>query len=81
MHCTFQYGANPGKRNRMREAMIFEDEPEYYTGEGGGWGLANGREYRTVCGDRIISWVACSAHITYRRRRVCMHVWAAGERV
>ncbi len=37
VHCTFQYGANLGKRNRMREAMIFEDEEEYYTGgeEGG----------------------------------------------
>ena len=33
VHCTFQYGANVGKRNRMREAMIFEDEREYYTGE------------------------------------------------
>ena len=32
-HCTFQISANMGKRNRMREAMIFEDEPEYYTGE------------------------------------------------
>ena len=32
MHCTFQYGANGGKRNRMREAMIFEDEDTYYTG-------------------------------------------------
>ena len=34
VHCTFQYSANTGKRNRMREAMLFEDEPEYYTGEG-----------------------------------------------
>lgn len=33
VHCTFQYGANPGKRNRLREAMLFEDPPEYYTGE------------------------------------------------
>ena len=33
VHCTFQYGANAGKRNRMREAMIFEDEESYYTGE------------------------------------------------
>ena len=32
-HCTFQISANMGKRNRMREAMIFEDEPEYYAGE------------------------------------------------
>ena len=31
-HCTFQISANMGKRNRMREAMIFEDEPDYYTG-------------------------------------------------
>ena len=31
VHCTFQYGANAGKRNRMREAMIFEVDEEYYT--------------------------------------------------
>ena len=33
VHCTFQYGANAGKRNRMREAVIFEDDEEYYTGD------------------------------------------------
>ncbi|KAL6754384.1 nucleotide-diphospho-sugar transferase-domain-containing protein [Haematococcus lacustris] len=32
VHCTFQYGANAGKRNRMREAMLFNDPPEYFTG-------------------------------------------------
>ncbi len=32
VHCTFQYGANPGKRNRLREAQLFYDPPEYYTG-------------------------------------------------
>ncbi|KAG2439915.1 hypothetical protein HYH02_010544 [Chlamydomonas schloesseri] len=31
VHCTFQYGANPGKRNRLREARLFHDLPEYYT--------------------------------------------------
>ncbi|GIL68302.1 hypothetical protein Vafri_21586 [Volvox africanus] len=30
VHCTFQYGANPGKRNRLREAMLFDDPPSYY---------------------------------------------------
>ena len=69
VHCTFQYGANPGKRNRMREAMIFEDEPEYYTGEGGGWGWAR---YRVCVEAAGLSWVACSAHITCRCRWVCM---------
>ena len=34
VHCTFQYGGNIGKRNRMREAMIFEDNSTYY-GMGG----------------------------------------------
>ncbi|GLC41336.1 hypothetical protein PLESTM_001185000 [Pleodorina starrii] len=33
VHCTFQYGANPGKRNRLREAQLFYDPPEYYTGD------------------------------------------------
>ncbi|GFR49885.1 hypothetical protein Agub_g11989 [Astrephomene gubernaculifera] len=33
VHCTFQYGANAGKRNRLREAMLFHDPPEYYTGD------------------------------------------------
>jgi hypothetical protein len=30
VHATFQYGGNIGKRNRMREAMIFEDNSTYY---------------------------------------------------
>ena len=42
VHCTFQYGANPGKRNRLREAMLFEDPPEYYTGGAGGLGAGLG---------------------------------------
>lgn len=29
-HATFQYSGTPGKRHRMREAMLFEDPPEYY---------------------------------------------------
>eukprot|EP00798_Chlamydomonas_sp_ICE-L_P028760 gene28760-31942_t len=33
VHCTFQYGGNIGKRNRMREAMLFYDDEEYYTGD------------------------------------------------
>ncbi|KAG2443875.1 hypothetical protein HXX76_002216 [Chlamydomonas incerta] len=31
VHCTFQYGANAGKRNRLREARLFADPPSYYT--------------------------------------------------
>ncbi|KAG2482950.1 hypothetical protein HYH03_018175 [Edaphochlamys debaryana] len=33
VHCTFQYGANRGKRNRLREAQLFADPPEYWTGD------------------------------------------------
>ncbi|KAG2483945.1 hypothetical protein HYH03_017192 [Edaphochlamys debaryana] len=32
VHCTFQYGANRGKRNRLREAQLLADPPEYWTG-------------------------------------------------
>lgn len=32
-HATFQYSGTPGKRNRFREAMLFEDPPEYYNHE------------------------------------------------
>ncbi len=37
MHTTFQYGGTKGKRNRMREALLWVDEPPYYSG---GWVLA-----------------------------------------
>ena len=30
VHTTFQYGGAPGKKHRLREAMIWEDEPAYY---------------------------------------------------
>lgn len=29
-HATFQYSGTPGKRNRFREFMLFDDPPEYY---------------------------------------------------
>ncbi|GFR51919.1 hypothetical protein Agub_g14403 [Astrephomene gubernaculifera] len=29
-HATFQYSGTPGKRHRFREAMLFDDPPEYY---------------------------------------------------
>ncbi len=29
-HATFQYSGTPGKRHRFREAMLFEDPPDYY---------------------------------------------------
>ena len=36
VHTTFQYGGAPGKRHRLREAMLWEeDEPEYYQPENG----------------------------------------------
>ena len=30
VHTTFQYGGAQGKRHRLRESMMWEDEPEYY---------------------------------------------------
>ena len=30
VHTTFQYGGAQGKRHRLREGMIWEDEPSYY---------------------------------------------------
>ena len=35
IHTTFQYGAAEGKRHRLREAMVWEDPPEYYDPPGG----------------------------------------------
>ena len=33
VHTTFQYGGAQGKRHRLRESMVWEDEPEYYSAE------------------------------------------------
>ena len=33
VHTTFQYGGSSGKRHRLREAMLWVDPPEYYSGE------------------------------------------------
>lgn len=30
VHATFQFSGTPGKRNRMREFMLYEDPPEYF---------------------------------------------------
>ena len=30
VHTTFQYGGAQGKRHRLRESMVWEDEPSYY---------------------------------------------------
>ncbi|XP_061369986.1 arabinosyltransferase XEG113-like [Gastrolobium bilobum] len=35
VHTTFQYGGTEGKRHRLREAMLFNDPPEYYNPSGG----------------------------------------------
>ncbi|PIA51406.1 hypothetical protein AQUCO_01100317v1 [Aquilegia coerulea] len=35
VHTTFQYAGTEGKRHRLREAMVFIDEPEYYNSPGG----------------------------------------------
>ncbi|XP_042501476.1 arabinosyltransferase XEG113-like isoform X2 [Macadamia integrifolia] len=35
VHTTFQYSGTVGKRHRLREAMIFYDQPEYYDSSGG----------------------------------------------
>ena len=37
VHTTFQYGGTKGKRNRLREAMLWNDPPEYYSGGWVGW--------------------------------------------
>jgi len=31
VHTTFQYGGAQGKRHRLRESMVWEDEPSYYS--------------------------------------------------
>jgi hypothetical protein len=35
VHTTFQYGGAPGKRHRLREAMLWDDAPAYYDPPGG----------------------------------------------
>ena len=35
MHTTFQYGGAEGKRHRLREATMWEDERSYYDPAGG----------------------------------------------
>lgn len=35
VHTTFQYAGTAGKRHRLREAMVFYDQPEYYDSPGG----------------------------------------------
>ena len=34
LHATFQFGGTEGKRHRMREAMQWYDDPEYYNPPG-----------------------------------------------
>ncbi|KAG7024727.1 Arabinosyltransferase [Cucurbita argyrosperma subsp. argyrosperma] len=35
VHTTFQYAGTEGKRHRLREAMVFDDPPEYFDAPGG----------------------------------------------
>ncbi|KAK4486282.1 hypothetical protein RD792_008952 [Penstemon davidsonii] len=35
VHTTFQFAGTEGKRHRLREAMVFNDPPEYYDTPGG----------------------------------------------
>ncbi|XP_022976726.1 arabinosyltransferase XEG113-like [Cucurbita maxima] len=35
VHTTFQYAGTKGKRHRLREAMAFDDPPEYFDAPGG----------------------------------------------
>lgn len=35
VHATFQYSGTEGKRHRMREALLWQDAPEYYDPSGG----------------------------------------------
>jgi hypothetical protein len=32
VHTTFQYGGAQGKRHRLREGLMWEDDEEYYSG-------------------------------------------------
>ena len=34
VHTTFQYAGTEGKRHRLREGMLFYDQPEYYDSPG-----------------------------------------------
>lgn len=34
VHTTFQYAGTEGKRHRLREAMVFDDPPEYFDAPG-----------------------------------------------
>ena len=34
-HATFQYSGTPGKRNRFREFLLWDDPPEYFANEKG----------------------------------------------
>jgi hypothetical protein len=34
VHTTFQYAGTEGKRHRLREAMLFFDQPSYYDSPG-----------------------------------------------
>jgi hypothetical protein len=34
VHTTFQYAGTEGKRHRLREAMLFFDQPPYYDSPG-----------------------------------------------
>ena len=43
VHATFQYSGTEGKRHRMREALLWEDSPEYYDPPGGLLGVHAGR--------------------------------------
>lgn len=35
VHTTFQYAGTEGKRHRLREGMLFHDQPSYYDSSGG----------------------------------------------
>ena len=35
VHATFQFSGTEGKRHRMREALLWQDDPEYYNPSGG----------------------------------------------
>jgi hypothetical protein len=50
VHATFQFSGTPGKRNRMREHMFFEDKPGYYDHKKGFVTFTvRGGEGRRVC--------------------------------
>lgn len=73
-HATFQYSGTPGKRNRFREFLLWDDPPEYFDHPKGfitiKWvirgGTAGGRAARAGKGDDELTISSTSVLATPR---------------